>query len=218
MTEKKRKSTEEESAKQETGEKTEEPQEETKKDKKEKKKEKKEEKKQRKEDEKIEELKEENAQLKEQILRNQAELENFKKRMREERIKDRKFANAELVKGLLPILDNFDLALERERQNESLQASLKGFEMIKRDLFKTLKDAGLEEVEALGEPFDPTYHQAVSTEARTDCEENTVLEEMQKGYLFKDRLLRPAMVKVSVVPEEDSENEENTASEEKGEC
>lgn len=135
--------------------------------------------------------------LKEQFLRNQAELQNFKRRMSEEKIRERKFANVELVKALLPVIDNFDIAIKKEKENKDFKKSLKGFEMIRRDLMKALKDSGLKEIEAQDQPFDPNYHQAVMKEPKEDVDSDIVIEEFQKGYLFKDRLVRPAMVKVS---------------------
>ncbi len=146
-----------------------------------------------KKDEEIEALNLEVEALKEKLLRNQAELQNFKRRINDERIRERKFANAEFAKSLLPILDNFDFALEKEKEANNL----KGFEIIQRDLLSALKENGLEEVSALEEPFDPNYHQAVMKEPIDGVESNTVIEVFQKGYVFKDRLIRPAMVKVS---------------------
>ena len=146
-----------------------------------------------KKDQEIEALKLEVDAMKEKMLRNDAELQNFKRRMNEERIKERKFANAEFAKSLLPVLDNFEHALK----NEEGASNLEGFEMIYRNLKSALKENGLEEIEALDKPFDPNYHQAVMKEAAEDKESNTVIEVFQKGYMFKDRLLRPAMVKVS---------------------
>lgn len=174
--------------------------------------------KKRKKDEK-KQLKEEIETLNDQLLRNQAELQNFKRRMNEERIRERKFANAELVKSLLPVLDNFEIALKKERENGS-EATVKGFEMIRRDFYQTLKDAGLEEIDAEGEEFDPKLHQAVMKEPRDDVEDNTVVEELQKGYLFKDRLLRASMVKVSekTTPEETEKTPDSQPENEKGEC
>ncbi|MFP4078344.1 MAG: nucleotide exchange factor GrpE [Candidatus Izemoplasmataceae bacterium] len=148
-------------------------------------------------EDKIKTLEEEVRSLKEQLLRNQAELQNFKRRMTEEKIKERKFANVELVKALLPVIDNLEIALEKEKDNKAIKKSLKGFEMIRRDLMKALKNSGLKEIEALNQPFDPNYHQAVMKEKKEDVESDIVIEEFQKGYLFKDRLVRPAMVKVS---------------------
>ncbi len=144
----------------------------------------------------IETLKEENAQLNDKLLRNTAELQNFKRRINDERVKDRKFANEELLKALLPVLDNFDLALANEKENASKKV-IKGFEMIKKNLLQTLENQGLSVIEALDQPFDPTYHQAVMKEAKDGVEAGIVIEEFQKGYLYKERLLRPAMVKVS---------------------
>ncbi len=145
----------------------------------------------------IDALETEVSSLKEQLLRNHAELQNFKRRNEDARIKERKFANQELMKSLLPVIDNFDLAFDKEKENEQLKGALKGFEMIYNSLKQTLEAHGLKEVEALNLPFDPNYHQAVMTEAHDELDSNTVIEVYQKGYLYKDRLLRPAMVKVS---------------------
>ena len=142
-------------------------------------------------------LEEEIASLKDQLLRNQAELQNFKRRMNEERIKDRIFANAELVKRLLIPLDNLEIGLINESENGEIKPYAKGFEMIRRDLMEALQDEGLKEIDALNQPFNPSLHQAVSKEPREDVESNIVIEVYQKGYTFKDRLIRPAMVKVS---------------------
>jgi len=145
----------------------------------------------------VEQLKEEVQSYKDQLLRNQAELQNFKRRINEERIKDRKYANLEIAKNLLPALDNFALALDKEKDSKELKPLLKGFEMIYRDLFETLKNEGLEEIQSTNQPFDPNKHQAVMKEPKDGVASNIVIEEFQKGYMFKDRLLRPAMVKVS---------------------
>ena len=142
-------------------------------------------------------LKSEVEQFKDQLLRNQAELQNFKRRMNDERIKDRKFAISEVVKYLLAPLDNFEIGLANEKQDGKLKPELKGFEMIRRDFMNILESQGLKEVEALNQPFDPNYHQAVVKEETEGVEPNIVVEVYQKGYMFKDRLLRPAMVKVS---------------------
>ncbi len=168
-----------------------------------------------KKDEEIASLQEEVESLKDRLLRNQAELANFKRRMNEERIKDLKYANAELAKSLLPVIDSFRLALEKEKGGKG-KGHLKGFEMILRDFLKALEEAGLEEIEAEGETFDPAVHQAIAKEERNDLEEGIVTEEFQKGYKFKDRLLRAAMVKVSERPKKDAEEETDPTHE--GEC
>lgn len=145
----------------------------------------------------VDKLKEEVQSLKDQLLRNQAELQNFKRRMNEERIKDRIFANVDLVKKLITPLDNLELGLLNETEDGKIKPYAKGFEMIRRDLMEALKEEGLKEIEATLEPFNPTLHQAVAKESRDDLEPNTIIEVYQKGYLFKERLIRPAMVKVS---------------------
>ncbi len=148
-------------------------------------------------DAEIEALKNEVSDLKDKMLRNQAELQNFKRRINEERIKDRKYANVDLVKSLLTPLDNFELGLMNEVEDGKLKPYAKGFEMIRRDLFEVLKSEGLAEIEADGKPFDPNRHQAVMKEPKDGVESNMVIEVYQKGYMFKDRVIRPAMVKVS---------------------
>ncbi len=142
-------------------------------------------------------LKREVESLKDQLLRNQAELINFKRRNNEERIKDRIYANFEFIKTLLPALDTFETALEKEHKNKTLKPLLKGFEMIYRDIFNVLKDSGLTPIESVNQPFDPNKHQAVMQEAKDGVAPNIVIEEFQKGYMYKERLLRPSMVKVS---------------------
>jgi molecular chaperone GrpE len=117
--------------------------------------------------------------------------------MTDVKIKERKLANVDLIKALLPIIDTFDLALDKEKDVKNIKKTLKGFSMIRRDLMKALEDSGLKEIEALNEPFDPNYHHAVMKEPREGVESDIVIEEFQKGYVFKDRLVRPTMVKVS---------------------
>ena len=136
-------------------------------------------------------------ELNERFLRNQAELQNFKRRINDERIKDRTYANLELIKKLLTPLDNFEIGLDKEKENGTLKPQAKGFEMIHRDLFQALTEEGLKPIEHNGEPFDPKIHQAVMTEKREGVNSGIVLEVFQKGYMFKDRVIRPAMVKVS---------------------
>ncbi|MFW6320151.1 MAG: nucleotide exchange factor GrpE [Bacillota bacterium] len=145
----------------------------------------------------IQVLEEEIKTLNDRLLRNQAELQNFKRRINEERIRDRKYANLELVKKLLTPLDNFELGLMNEMEDGKLKAHAKGFDMIRRDLMEALTQEGLEVLNPENEPFDPNYHQAVSKEPAEGVEPNTIIEVYQKGYRFKDRVIRPAMVKVS---------------------
>ena len=154
-------------------------------------------KKKEKKKDKIEILEEENASLRDQLLRNRAELENFKKRMNEERIKDRKYASFSLVSELIASLDNLNRVVNMETDNEVLKNFLIGFKMINSQLFEILKNDGVSEIKAKGLAFDPAVHQAVSTEKQYGVEKGIVLEELQKGYKYKDRVIRPSMVKVS---------------------
>ena len=154
-------------------------------------------KKKEKKKDKIEILEEENASLRDQLLRNRAELENFKKRMNEERIKDRKYASFSLVSELIASLDNLNRVVNIETDNEVLKNFLIGFKMINSQLFEILKNDGVSEIKAKGLAFDPAVHQAVSTEKQEGVEKGIVLEELQKGYKYKDRVIRPSMVKVS---------------------
>jgi len=133
------------------------------------------------------------------LLRKQAEFENYKKRVERERSEFVQFASAELMRELLNALDSFDLAL-RNAQAESggRKDVLSGFELIYKQLQDTLTRSGLKPIETTGRIFDPNLHQAVSTQATDEVEENTIVEELRKGYLLNGRLLRPAMVAVAV--------------------
>ena len=143
----------------------------------------------------LENLKKEYDTVYDRLLRKQAEFENYKKRADREKSEFVQFASADLMKELLNALDSFDLALHQAGGDES---KLRGFELIYKQLQDTLTRFGLKPIEATGKKFDPNFHQAVSTQAREDLEENTVIEEMRKGYTLNGRLLRPAMVSVSV--------------------
>jgi len=145
---------------------------------------------------KIKKLTEEKAGLLDQLLRKQAEFENFRKRTERERTEFARYANFEMVRDLLPVLDGFERALKVESA-EAQEGIKRGMELIYKQLFDGLKKAGLAPIESLGRKFDPNFHQAVAHEERDDVEDNTVVEEFQRGYLFQGRLLRAAMVKVA---------------------
>ena len=142
-------------------------------------------------------LKKENAELKDQLLRNLAELENFKKRTNEERIKDRKYALADFLMQLIDTLDIFDKAVNKQTDDEKLKQFLDGFVMINKSFKQILERNGVKPIEALGKPFDPAYHSAIETVEVEGTESNVVVEELMTGYIYKDRVLRPSMVKVS---------------------
>ena len=151
------------------------------------------------ESQELENLKKERDGLYDRLLRKQAEFENYKKRIDREKTEFTQFASLEVMKGLLNTLDSFDLALQNAAAAGSgSEDALKGFELIYKQLQDTLSRFGLKPVESKGQKFDPNYHQAVSTELSEDVEENTVIQEMRKGYTLNGRLIRPAMVSVSV--------------------
>jgi molecular chaperone GrpE len=137
------------------------------------------------------------AELHDRSLRLQAEFDNFRKRTEKDRSEFAQYAGMELIRELLPVLDNFELALKTECASKDYA---KGVEMIYQRMAENLKKAGLEPIEALGKPFDPHFHQAVEKFSTGEAPEDTVLSEFQRGYLFKGKLLRASMVKVAVKP------------------
>jgi molecular chaperone GrpE len=142
-------------------------------------------------------LKVERDELRELLLRRQAEFDNFRKRTEKERSDYLQYAGTELVRDLLPILDDFDRALKVEGGNPEYT---KGVEMIYSRMYDKLKKMGLEPIETAGKPFDPHLHQAVERVETQDAPDGTILGEFQRGYHFKGKLLRPSMVKVAVRP------------------
>ena len=148
--------------------------------------------------EKIELLEKQNAELKDKLLRNAAELENFKRRTNEERIKDRKYASCDLVNDLVSILANLDKCVNMETEDSMLKNFLIGFKMIDKQLFDRLYQDGLEDIKAeVCMVFDPNIHHAIETTEIEGKESNTITEVVQKGYKYKDRIIKPAMVKVN---------------------
>lgn len=143
----------------------------------------------------LEDMKKKNKELEDQYLRLQADFINYKNRKEKEKENLYSFAQEDLLSSLLPILDNFERAIESVENTED--SFFKGMEMIYNQFYKTLLDMGLEEIDALHEKFDPNYHHAAFQQESDEFEEGTVLEILQKGYKFKDKVIRPAMVKVS---------------------
>lgn len=140
-------------------------------------------------------LKVERDELKELLLRRQAEFDNFRKRTERERTEYLQFAGMEAVRDMLPILDDFDRALKTACGSPEYA---KGMEMIYNRMFQALKKMGLEPMETTGKKFDPHLHQGVEKVETKDAEDGTILGEFQKGYFFKGKMLRPSMVKVAV--------------------
>jgi len=142
-------------------------------------------------------LKVERDELKELLLRRQAEFENFRKRTEKERSEYFQFAGMEMVREMLPILDDFDRALKVEGGNPEY---VKGVEMIYNRMFEALKKVGLEPIETADKTFDPHLHQAVERVETKGAKDGAILGEFQRGYNFKGKLLRPSMVKVASHP------------------
>ena len=136
---------------------------------------------------------------KEKVLRTQADMFNYRKRKDEEVANLFKYANENLILTLLPIVDNFERAIKLDDDNleDELSKFLEGFKMIYCHLIKVLESFGVKAIDGNNKPFDATYHQAVMTEPKEGVEPGMVLEVLQKGYLLKDKVIRPAMVKVS---------------------
>jgi len=133
----------------------------------------------------------------ERLLRLAAELENLKKRQERERADLLQFANENLIKELLPVLDNLERALEHGRQCDCPSPFLEGLELVRQDFVKVLGRFGVTPLVAAGQPFDPAFHHAVMEEEAPEVENQTVIKELQKGYLLQNRLIRPAMVVVA---------------------
>lgn len=137
--------------------------------------------------------------LKETLLRNQAELQNYKRRQQEELTKILKYKNEDILKEFLPVIDNFERAIKMDDNDLSDEVSkfLAGFKIIYSNTINMLNKFEVKEVLAEGQEFDPTYHHAVLTEHDENKPSGVILEVLQKGYVYKDRVIRPAMVKVN---------------------
>ena len=149
----------------------------------------------------------------ERAMRAAADLENFRKRMEREKREARCYANQALLEELLPVLDNFQMGLQAAAA-DSESMIYRGMEMVKKQLDEFLSSQGVEEIQAEGEIFDPSLHEAVSQEECTDSEEGRILRVIRGGYRMSERLLRPANVVVARAPESDevpapAEEEEN---------
>ena len=141
------------------------------------------------------------AQHYEQLLRTAADLENFKKRAARERQDAIKYANESLLEKFIPVLDNFEAALAAANApNTSVQSLQAGVSMIQQQLKSAMSEAGLEEINATGRPFDPNLHEALSQRETSDVPEGHVVQQVRKGYKLRERLLRPAAVIVAKQP------------------
>ncbi|MCR8845823.1 nucleotide exchange factor GrpE [Paenibacillus sp. SC116] len=144
----------------------------------------------------VEQAKAEAEENYQRMLRVQADYDNFRRRTLKEKEDLAKYASSKLVTDLVPILDNFERALSTNPSSDSDSFS-KGVDMIFRQFQQVLEQEGVTAIKAVGEPFNPEYHQAIMQVESDEYEEGIVVEELQKGYMLKDRVVRPAMVKVS---------------------
>lgn len=152
--------------------------------------------------EQIEELRATAAKARENWIRTTADFDNYKKRAAREKTEAIQYAGAALLQKLLPILDNFEMALAaaQNAQGDKLASLQSGITMIQSQLKNVLSETGLEEIDAAGKPFDPALHEAISQQESADVPEDSVLQQIRKGYKLKDRLLRPATVVVAKKP------------------
>jgi molecular chaperone GrpE len=138
-------------------------------------------------------------ELRQTLLRRQADFDNYRKRIEKERFEDSKRATARVIEGLIPVIDGFEHALAAHREAE-YENYRKGFELIYKQLLDSVTKLGAERIDPVGKVFDPHLHQAVDRLETTEHDDGTILQVFQPGYVFHGRVLRPAMVRVAVHP------------------
>ncbi len=151
----------------------------------------------------MEKLQAEKKELMDTLVRRQADFENFRKRVEKERMQERQRATESLIERLLPVLDAFDRALAQSSDSAYLEYR-KGFELIRRQLWETLAKQGLVRIEALDQEFNPHFHHAIERVETSEHADGIIIGELQPGYLFHGRVLRPAMVRVATEPKSES--------------
>jgi molecular chaperone GrpE len=137
------------------------------------------------------------AKWREIALRATADLENYRKRMTKEKSDAIRFANADLLRGLLPVLDNFDWGLQAAKAESEESPIFQGMSMVQKQIEEFLANEGVETIDAVGQPFDPNVHDAVAQEENGEIPEGHIISQTRRGYRLKERLLRPAAVVVS---------------------
>lgn len=149
------------------------------------------------EDARYTELKNQVEEQQQRFLRAQADFDNFRRRTMKEKEELGQYASMKLIEQLLPVVDNFERAIAATGANKDFDSLAKGVEMIFKQLAQVLEQEGLKPMTTVGEVFNPDFHQAIMQVESDEYEEGVVVEEVQKGYMMKDKVLRPAMVKVS---------------------
>jgi molecular chaperone GrpE len=152
----------------------------------------------------IERLRRELQDKQDRLLRALAETDNVRRRAQRDREDYVKYANESLLRDLVPVLDNLDRALAAARDTAGAAGVVEGVELIQRELLRVLEKAGLSRYSAVGQPFDPTRHEAIARVVSGEAAPNTVVHETGPGYLLHGRVLRPAMVAVAASPDEDA--------------
>lgn len=138
-------------------------------------------------------------ELRQTLMRRQADFDNYRKRIEKERTDDAKRHTARVIEGLIPVIDSFEHALAAHRETE-YENYRKGFELIYKQLVENVTRLGVERIDPLGKQFDPHLHQAMDRTETVQHEDGTILQVFQPGYVFHGRVLRPAMVRVAVHP------------------
>jgi molecular chaperone GrpE len=141
------------------------------------------------------------AELKDRLLRGQADWDNARKRILKEKEEAVRYAGEALLERLLPVIDNFEMGMQAAKSATDIKAITQGFEMALAQLHQVLREAGVEPIDAVGHPFDPHRHEALGHQESEEHPEGHVLSQMRKGYKLKDRLLRPSSVFVAKPPE-----------------
>lgn len=146
---------------------------------------------------KVKELQAKLEESENRYLRLRADFDNFRRRAQLDREASEKYRAQSLATNLLPAIDNFERAMQITPDNEQAKQLMQGVEMVYRNIIDALKKEGIEDIEAVGKEFDPHYHQAIMQGEDENYGSNIVIEEFQKGYVLKDRVIRPSMVKVN---------------------
>lgn len=145
----------------------------------------------------VEVLEKKLSESKDQYLRLKAEFQNYKKRVEKEKKNLIKYSHGEVVKNVLPIIDNFERAIDSSKNDENSESLLEGIELIKKSFDEFLEKSKVEVIESVGEKFDTEYHHAVMKEDTDKYEHNEIIQELQKGYILEGKVIRHAMVKVA---------------------
>ncbi len=169
--------------------------------------------------EELEKLKSENTDLKDTLLRKAAEFENYKRRTENEQANLLKYTGEHIITSLLPVIDDFERSLKHIEDAKDINAIKDGLKLVFDKLIKTLNEQGIKKIEALGKPFDVNFHEAIMQRKQEGVEPHTVLDEIETGYMYKDKVIRHSKVIVSedLTEETAAVNEENNSTNEEKE-